>query len=549
MGGTCTSREDGDDGGMRSGGPVREPRGRGYRPDGQATASPVLSTDVSLKDLRGHADENGDVQQGTVVLHSPPETTRQHPATPMKAIPVASHSPMTPVYAQRLIDLLAWRLVPAATGALITYGHLRDVGSAVLVFIALLLGIYLSSHTRFPLHLMRAGRIAVGFAGAVLGSLLALGVGTLEGSTLSASELVVPVLGTWATMTIGAAIANRLKTDRPIRVAVIGTSEIARGLGAELELARVRGFEPLGWIGPPGEPTWTGSLGWLGPIDDLRDAVVAHHIDLLVYAPATQTHADGEELTDTEMLEHIAAACLDLPVRMLDANQFYEELLGHVPIGTIDAAWFRYIMHPRYRPGSSHWKRATDLVIGTLIALITLPIAIVAGIAIKLDSPGPLFYRQRRIGEHGREFEILKLRTMIEGNPPEVTRVGRVLRRTHVNELPQLWNVLSGDLSLVGPRPEPAELVASLERQLPNYERRHLVKPGITGWAQIRCGYAGSEMGSAWKLCHDLYYLKHRSLLADLLLIAETAAILPLDPDRDLRTPSHRFLVREASRI
>jgi lipopolysaccharide/colanic/teichoic acid biosynthesis glycosyltransferase len=91
-------------------------------------------------------------------------------------------------------------------------------------------------------------------------------------------------------------------------------------------------------------------------------------------------------------------------------------------------------------------------------------------------------------------------------------------------------------------------LVTDLERQISNYERRHLVKPGITGWAQIRCGYAGSEMGSAWKLSHDLYYLKRRSLLTDLLLMVETVAILPLDPDRDLKTPSQRFLVREASR-
>ena len=104
-----------------------------------------------------------------------------------------------------------------------------------------------------------------------------------------------------------------------------------------------------------------------------------------------------------------------------------------------------------------------------------------------------------------------------------MTAVGRLLRRTHVDELPQLWNVLRGEMALVGPRPERPELVSGLERQFPHYERRYLVKPGITGWAQIRCGYAGSEVGTAWKLSHDLYYLKHRSLVTDLMLLVETA--------------------------
>src|SRR5918996_3558154 len=119
-------------------------------------------------------------------------------------------------------------------------------------------------------------------------------------------------------------------------------------------------------------------------------------------------------------------------------------------------------MPPRYRPGSPLSKRIFDLVLGSVAALVSLPIVALAAVAIKLDTPGPVFYRQRRVGEHGREFEIIKLRTMTDegtGEPLEVTRVGRVLRRTHVNELPQLLNVLRGEMSLVGPRPEPVELV------------------------------------------------------------------------------------------
>ena len=167
-----------------------------------------------------------------------------------------------------------------------------------------------------------------------------------------------------------------------------------------------------------------------------------------------------------------------------------------------------------------------------------------------------MLYRQRRLGELGEEFEILKLRTMrpdAEADGPQwsavaddrVTRVGRILRRTHVDEIPQLWNVLRGDMTLVGPRPERPEMVAELERRFPHYTRRHLVKPGIAGWAALRCGYAGSDIGTAWKLCHDLFYIKRRSMLADALILAETGVEVFRDAHRALRAPDERFLLGE----
>jgi lipopolysaccharide/colanic/teichoic acid biosynthesis glycosyltransferase len=113
---------------------------------------------------------------------------------------------------------------------------------------------------------------------------------------------------------------------------------------------------------------------------------------------------------------------------------------------------------------------------------------------------------------------------------PRTTTVGRFLRRTHLDELPQLWNVLRGEMSFVGPRPEQLPFVERLERSLPFYQRRHLIRPGLTGWAQVRCGYAGSDVGAAWKLCNDLYYVKHRSLALDLLLLLETVGLLILGP-------------------
>ena len=460
---------------------------------------------------------------------------------------------LTPVDARRLIDLITVRIAPAVTGGVLTYGHARELGSAVMMALGILLATYLVDRIRYPLNLMPAARIALALAVPMTAAFVALGFAALGTDNLTLGEMVVPILGTALITILGAAVSERLRSDRPVRVAVVGTGVLARSLAAELTIARIGGFEVAGWVGPRDEELSRDSgMHWLGPLGSLRTVVLGRRIDLLVNATSAYADDDGTELSQSELLDRIARACLDLPVRMLDTNQLYEELLGHVPIGTIDAAWFRYIMHPRYRPGSPLSRRLFDLVLGSVAALISLPIVAIAAVAIKLDTPGPVFYRQRRVGEHGREFEILKLRTMVEdpnGGPPQATRVGRVLRRTHVNELPQFFNVLRGEMSLVGPRPEPIELVAALELQFPNYERRHLVKPGVTGWAQIRCGYAGSEMGSAWKLCHELYYLKHRSLLADLLLVTQTAAIVARDAEYVLRSPDEQFIVDTVGQV
>jgi lipopolysaccharide/colanic/teichoic acid biosynthesis glycosyltransferase len=132
-----------------------------------------------------------------------------------------------------------------------------------------------------------------------------------------------------------------------------------------------------------------------------------------------------------------------------------------------------------------------------------------------------------------------------EPDDPRITRVGAFLRHTHLDELPQLINVLKGEMSLVGPRPEQPEFVDRLERMLPYYQRRHLMRPGITGWAQIRCGYAGSDVGSAWKLCHDLYYAKHRSAGVDFLILCETLATLVFQREPVMRPESVAFVLAD----
>ncbi len=457
--------------------------------------------------------------------------------------------------AQRMIDMIALRLAPALAAGLIAYSHLDSFGEGVIVFVSVLLATEVIERAGLPLHLMPASRVILWLAAPVGGALLSWLISAAAGDPHELSNYVPVVLGAWLVVALGAWIKAKLEEGMQARVAVIGSREFAADFAAELEASGFRAYQVVGWIGGQG-PAEYRRLRWLGELDEVRSAVVAGRIDLLVVAPpATGSKDAGIE----QVSARVADTCLDLPVRLIAANQLYEEIFGHVPVGTIDAAWYRYIMHPRFRAAAPLQKRVFDLVLGGLIGLIFLPVMAVAAVAIKLSDGGPVFYRQRRLGEFGEAFEMLKLRTMrvdAERDGPQwaaaedsrVTRVGRVLRRSHLDEVPQLWNVLRGEMTLVGPRPERPEMVSELERRFAHYTRRHLVKPGIAGWAALRCGYAGSDLGTAWKLCHDLFYIKRRSVLADTMILAETAVEVFRDAHRALRAPDERFLIGKETR-
>jgi exopolysaccharide biosynthesis polyprenyl glycosylphosphotransferase len=348
---------------------------------------------------------------------------------------------------------------------------------------------------------------------------------------------------------------RRLLADNPLRVAVLGSPTFAAGLSREIEADSAQAVEVVGWLNPTaaapvaGSPEAEGQAdgSQIGTLDSIRAAITEHEIDLIVRGPGL-----GGSRRSRRTYDAIAEGCVDLPVRMIDGNQFYEQLFGHVPLGTIGSDWFLYIMHPSFQGTPPATKRVFDLVGAGLASLFALPLIGLAALAIKLEDRGPVFYRQRRVGEGGREYEILKLRSMTadaeaggaqwsSAGDTRITRVGRVLRRTHIDELPQLINVLRGEMTLVGPRPERPEMIAELERLFPHYKRRLLVKPGVTGWAQVRCGYGGSDIGSAWKLCHDLYYLKRRSVLFDLLIMLETLSTVAVP--EPINRPDERFIV------
>ncbi|HEV3229444.1 MAG TPA: exopolysaccharide biosynthesis polyprenyl glycosylphosphotransferase [Solirubrobacteraceae bacterium] len=362
----------------------------------------------------------------------------------------------------------------------------------------------------------------------------------------------VPAIGAWtlllAAFTVGVpAVAGRrlLRRERRIRTAVLGVPGSAAMLARELQLAGVGKYVLLGVITPEAvDSEAEEGLPVLGGLGQLGELVEGHRIDLLLMTGSVSRLAVFDEM---------ANSCLHLSVRLWEVTGFYETVFGHVPVAEINASWFQYIMHPRFHAPGGMSKRFFDLLVASLVSPLCFALMAALALLIKRDG-GPGFFRQTRIGEQGRPFTVYKLRTMRMGAPdmaqwttaddPRVTRIGRVLRRTHLDELPQIINVLRGEMSLVGPRPEQPEFVDRLEQTVPYYSRRHLIRPGITGWAQVRCGYAGSDLGSAWKLCHDLYYLKHRSAALDLAIIAETVRTLVADRQYGIEPAGVSFIMR-----
>jgi sugar transferase (PEP-CTERM system associated) len=212
---------------------------------------------------------------------------------------------------------------------------------------------------------------------------------------------------------------------------------------------------------------------------------------------------------------------------------FYERITGKILVEKLPPSWIVYSDGFYFSRWRVQVKRLMDLVFSAILLLLTLPIAFVTAILIKIDSQGPVFYSQERVGFRGLPFKLLKFRSMCvdaerngavwaQKNDARVTRIGSVIRRLRVDEIPQLWNVLKGDMSLVGPRPERQVFVEKLQETIPYYNIRHVLKPGLTGWAQVCYPYGASEYDAVRKLEYDLYYMKNLSIILDLIIIFKT---------------------------
>jgi exopolysaccharide biosynthesis polyprenyl glycosylphosphotransferase len=215
-----------------------------------------------------------------------------------------------------------------------------------------------------------------------------------------------------------------------------------------------------------------------------------------------------------------------------------ERETGRVDLDTVNPSWL--IFSDGFSSGravSSVAKRAFDVLASSILLLLTFPVILLFALLVKLDSRGPAFFRQSRIGLFGQQFDLIKLRSMrtdaekdgaqfAQKDDPRVTRIGKFIRKVRIDELPQAWSVLKGEMSFVGPRPERPEFVDDLEDKLPYYAERHMVKPGITGWAQINYPYGASIEDSRHKLEYDLYYAKNYTPFLDLLILLQTLRVV-----------------------
>jgi len=262
----------------------------------------------------------------------------------------------------------------------------------------------------------------------------------------------------------------------------------------------------------------------------LKQLVSSHRISRIVVA---EPNAAARSEITSALLE-----CRLLGLVVEDAADFYQRLHGKLWLEAVDPGRLVFSRGFRITPVYLGFKRMLDVICALTLLLLTSPLIAVIALAVKLESPGPVLFRQERVGWFGKRFTIFKFRSMCcdaesasgpvwaRQNDQRITRIGRVLRRFHLDEIPQALNVLRGDLSFVGPRPERPCFVEVLERSLPFYDLRHYVKPGITGWAQVRYPYANTIAESYEKLQYDLYYAKHVSWALDLEILLRTALVL-----------------------
>jgi exopolysaccharide biosynthesis polyprenyl glycosylphosphotransferase len=385
---------------------------------------------------------------------------------------------------------------------------------------------------------LRTSYTGPGPSALVLGTSLVTALGTITGlAAVSVLNFWVPELDLTARqlllMAAGVFLSSwafETKLQRPElrrRLLLVGADDGTKELLAELERHQQLPFEVVGIVDDQAGEMIAG-VRRLGSTRELGAILRDESPDLVVL---------GRDAYRADALSHVLDLA-SLDVRVVDVHHFNEHAFGKVPVHHLSPVWFMGVLHLYQRPYSRIVKRTFDILAAGTALLLAAPLLLVVALVVRASSSGPVFFRQLRLGEGGKLFPICKFRTMVEHAEKDgvavwareddvrVTPIGRVLRRSRLDELPQLWNVLRGDMSIVGPRPERPEFLELLRETVPFWTRRHLVKPGITGWAQVRRGYTADVMGTADKLSYDLYYLKYRSLVFDLAIATRTFRIV-----------------------
>jgi exopolysaccharide biosynthesis polyprenyl glycosylphosphotransferase len=461
---------------------------------------------------------------------------------PSTSSTLADEAALTTVEPEALPDLHRWagrlpdvRFVAGAGGAVVVwlavfvpYVSQRSTTGAGLAAVTIVAAIWIAAIR--SAYAAAQGTVGTGLSAAIGSFTGLIAVGAIDpwfpGLQLGPGALIGIAAGVWASAATWGWFVQLTSAGRR-RVLVVGTDELATAVAEEVGHTRASRFRLVGRIDAEESTSAPGEVLCLGGLAELAEVVEAQHPDIVV-------------LTDERTYALVVDRLLDIAgarLRVIGLAGFFEYAFGRVPLPHLTPAWFMGVLHLR-QPLHARWsKRAFDILVASVGFLLVLPLLPLIALLVRW-TPGPIIYRQTRLGESGRPFTIYKFRTMVadaeaSGRPQwaaeddeRITPVGRILRRAHLDEIPQLWNVLKGDMSIVGPRPERPEFVALLEKEMPFWNRRHLIKPGVTGWAQVRNGYSADCASCADKLSYDLWYIRHRSFAVDLAVCMKTASLV-----------------------
>ena len=324
---------------------------------------------------------------------------------------------------------------------------------------------------------------------------------------------------------------NRLAYSSPLeeRVIIVGTGATARLVAREIQAQHDFGYRVVGFVDDTPSTRTITNAPLVGAPQDIPRLVREHDVSRIVVGLSDRRG----RLPISELLQAKLSG-----TRVEDATTTYERLTGKILIDDLKPSWLIFSDGFVVSRWTRFVKRGFDLALATVGFVLASPLTLLTALAVYLDSDGPILYCQERVGEHGRVFTVYKFRSMrVDAEKPgtpvwarerddRVTRVGRIIRITRLDELPQLWNVLRGDMSFVGPRPERPFFVEQLEKEIPFYQQRHSVKPGLTGWAQVKYQYGSSIEDAMEKLRYDLYYIKHLSIALDLSIVFDTVKVI-----------------------
>ena len=315
------------------------------------------------------------------------------------------------------------------------------------------------------------------------------------------------------------------------RILIVGSGNLAVEVAREVLDRPDAGYRIVGFVGSDAELLGKSLINprVIGITSELIEVVKRENIDRIVVAMG-----ERRGLLPTDMLLQLSLAGT---VSIEEGATFYERITSRVSLNMMRPSWLIFSGRGRQARLSGLLRSFVHRFVALVGGILSLPIGLLTALLIKLDSRGPVFYRQERVGNNGKTFVLLKFRSMrvdaeqagpvwASKDDDRTTRVGRIIRKVRIDEIPQFWNILRGEMAFVGPRPERPHFVAQLAQEIPYYEQRHLIPPGLTGWAQIKYPYGASIEDARQKLQYDLFYVKNQSLMLDAIVLFETIKII-----------------------